>query len=924
MGLVLVTLCISLASLALTAAPASAAHYVLTNAFAGAGTNALSAPTGVAVDNSGGPSTGDVYVTDTATFRVEKFDSAGNFLLMFGTNVNSGTGNPNICTNAGPPTDVCETGSSGSAAGQFTTPTFIAVDGSSGPSAGDIYVGDTGDDLVSKFDSAGNLVASWGTGGQLGGSPGPIAGIAVDSTGNLEVFNTNTQLFKFAQDGSFLGSFRTAGGTAADGLAVDPSGNFYKVNENPSVEKFAPGGADLGQVSDTHTTTGLATDPSTADLFVDNGTSVDRYHFNESGQVVQPGSFTCSPITSFFGCYPAETFGSGNLTGAKGIALSATSVVYAADTGAGDVAVFAPSTATAADYTWNGAARYYHIGEGLPNDPDFMNWSDPNNWLGVVAPSESVGTLSFPFLGFACSGTCYTSDNDMPGINVNAMHITGGGYGAIYKFGGKQIALGEGGITVTPAIQATASTETDITAPILLSAPQTWTINGSPNGRGSLHIEGKVSGQPLNVAFNLGNLRDVADIETAAVSFSGAGSVTLGGFEGGQYLVGALNGYNGNPVNLGAGVSMFDENTTQFGFDKNPYDLGALTLAGNTLLEVGEPEYSAPVSLPVNGGITFSPTSQLALRFNSQITATGPVNLGGAKLSIRDGTTLINGAPACNVLDVDTLIATTGTLTGTFGGIPDGAVIPVPCGLPVDAVARINYTAHSVIATLIQRTSTALEVSNTTPPARGNVTATATVTGERMGDGIASGTVQFFDGGAPIAGCAAQPVSPHELVAVASCDLSFQAAGTHEITAAYAGSPTFLPSTSSTPRVIIVQPAGPGSHQGAGHGVSLLSKTIRVSSSGTASVRLDCRGQASCHGMLALTIERNKGTTTIGTARFSIATGGHRIEVKLSATGKRLLARAGGRLEATLLIGGSGGGGRRRVDLFLIGPRAGH
>ena len=325
------------------AAPAAAAPYVLTNTFAGGSTNALSAPTGVAVDNSGGSSAGDVYVTDTGTFRVEKFDPAGHFLLMFGKNVNSGTGNPNVCTNAGSPTDICQAGTSGSAAGEFTTPTFIAVDASSGPSAGDIYVGDTGDNVVSKFDSAGNLVTSWGTAGQLGagGSFGSIAGITVDSGGNLEVLNTATQLFKFAQDGSPLGSVETVRETSADGLAVDPSGNFYKVNGSPSVEKFGSTGADVGQVTSSETTTGMAIDPSTGDLFVDNGTSADRYHFNGSGEVVQADSSTCAP-GSYAGCSPTETFGAESLTAATGIALSNTSTAYIANTAARDVSVFAP------------------------------------------------------------------------------------------------------------------------------------------------------------------------------------------------------------------------------------------------------------------------------------------------------------------------------------------------------------------------------------------------------------------------------------------------------------------------------------------------------------------------------------------------------------------------------------------------------
>jgi len=534
-----------------------------------------------------------------------------------------------------------------------------------------------------------------------------------------------------------------------------------------------------------------------------------------------------------------------------------------------------------------------------------------------------VGTLTFPYIGDGVERGHYYTENDLVGISVNALHITGGYEIFAYEIVGNQIPLGEGGITITPATWFTGWTETVIKAPLLLNAPQIWTINGSKYV-GWLYLHDNVSGEAnaLQVKLNNGNLAvQGADLESGPISFTGNGSIYLGAALG-AYLIGALNGNDGNPVSVGAGVSMFDENTNKE-VDKNAYDLGSLTLAEGGLLQLGQLEYSAPVTLPVNGGITLGPGSHLSLLFNSQITATGPVNLNGASLSIGDGTTLINGSPACDISDLDTLISTTGALSGTFKGIPDGAIIPVPCGLPVAPLVRINYTAHSVIATLLQRTSTALEVSNTTPQAGGQITATATVAGERVGDGTAPGTVQFFDGGTPIAGCSAQPLTPYERAAVASCDLSFPTAGTRDITAAYSGSPIFLPSTSSIPRVIVVQPASPGEHHGGRHGVSLLSKTILVRSSGVASVKLDCRGQPGCEGSLRLSFKRAMRSTTIATGHFSIATGKHTIEVNLNGTGKRLLAGAGGRLNPTLLIGGSGGGGQRRVDLVLTDSGAG-
>jgi hypothetical protein len=105
----------------------------------------------VAVDSVAGSSQGDVYVTDTANHRVEKFDSSGHFLLIFGKEVNktaveagaTRAGEEDVCPAAGHPADVCQSGTAASTPGALESPAVIAVDNSSGPSQGDVYV-DTG------------------------------------------------------------------------------------------------------------------------------------------------------------------------------------------------------------------------------------------------------------------------------------------------------------------------------------------------------------------------------------------------------------------------------------------------------------------------------------------------------------------------------------------------------------------------------------------------------------------------------------------------------------------------------------------------------------------------------------------------------------------------------------------------------------
>ncbi len=340
----------------LLVAPASAAtSHEFTAAFAGSGTNALSGPADVAVDNSAGPSRRYVYVTDPGHHRIEKFNEKGEFILMFGKEVNetavensgSTEAEKNICTAAS--LDTCKAGTSSSTPGAFEAPTFIAVDNSSG----NVYVGDTGDNLVSKFDEEGNLIATWGVAGQLEGSPtepfGPLAGIAVDHLGNLFVYGTDQRMFRFGSSGLFLTSFSTPterGGAgppfevSQNGIAVDSEDDLYKVPIPEVVTKLSEAGNFLEKQA-CHTNgietchldgeanaTGLAVDPATDDLYVDQGgTSIS--HFEAS----------CPSE----GCAPADTFGTPHLNDARGLSIDAASeVVYVADTGENQVAVFSP------------------------------------------------------------------------------------------------------------------------------------------------------------------------------------------------------------------------------------------------------------------------------------------------------------------------------------------------------------------------------------------------------------------------------------------------------------------------------------------------------------------------------------------------------------------------------------------------------
>ncbi len=329
----LVALVALFAPLAVAAAPAGAENvHVLTQTVSGFGPTKFENPLGVAVDNSSGPSAGDFYVSDTSHHRVEKFNAAGNFLLMWGKEVNEGTGNPNLCTNVGPPTDKCKFGVYANGEGLTAQPSAIAVDSSSGPSAGDVYViGGESNYGIEKFDPGGHVISSWGGSpypGSLDGSNSPsgpfpysLEGIDVDASGHLSAWIPNeSRLFTFAEDGTALTSFRANTRESTYGGFTEGGGKYFKLNRGAepedSIEMFGPTGTDIGQVNTgTAPTRGLAYDASRDDLFTIathypvSGPTVDMYHFSGAGEVVQADSTTCKPAPNA-GCSPTESFGS--------------------------------------------------------------------------------------------------------------------------------------------------------------------------------------------------------------------------------------------------------------------------------------------------------------------------------------------------------------------------------------------------------------------------------------------------------------------------------------------------------------------------------------------------------------------------------------------------------------------------------------
>jgi len=139
----------------------------------GAGSGQFHSPKGLAVDAQG-----NVYVADTWNHRIQVFDGEGKFLRAWG--------------------------SEGTQPGQFKEPWGIAV-----AQNGDVYVTDTWNHRIQVFDGEGNLKRMWGVFGQSGEPSGRSdllygpRDLAFDSQGYLYVVDTgNKRVIKYDPQGN--------------------------------------------------------------------------------------------------------------------------------------------------------------------------------------------------------------------------------------------------------------------------------------------------------------------------------------------------------------------------------------------------------------------------------------------------------------------------------------------------------------------------------------------------------------------------------------------------------------------------------------------------------------------------------------------------------------------------------------------------
>jgi len=299
---------------------------------------------------------GNVYVVDSSHNRIEKFDSNGNFLTSwghsgsglgqfhFGSSQNytqppgggiavsgehvyvADSGNNRIerfDLTGGEPT---QWGSRGSGPGQFSYPRGVAAN------ATEVLVADDDNHRIEKFDVAGDFetsVGSYGTGPEQFGFP---YGVTLDAAGNAYVADDlNHRVVKLSPGLGFLGAwggFGSAPGQLAfpRALASDPAGDTYVADTaNDRVQVFDSGGAYLRTIGASArgpgtfvAPRGLAVDPAGRLLVADtDGNRIESF--------AQGGGALLSIWTRAGGYKPG-------FAEPSGIAIDPRGSVYVADT----------------------------------------------------------------------------------------------------------------------------------------------------------------------------------------------------------------------------------------------------------------------------------------------------------------------------------------------------------------------------------------------------------------------------------------------------------------------------------------------------------------------------------------------------------------------------------------------------------------
>jgi len=371
---------------------------------------------------------GNVYVVDSSHNRIEKFDANGNFIRSWG-----GHGTELGQFNFGSSQNYTQPPGGG-----------IAVAG------GYVYVADSGNDRIERFNLEGGEPMQWGSRGSDPGQFSYPRALAANEGEVIVSDDDNHRLEKFDPNGDYEGEVGTEGAGPGQfgfpyGVALDAAGDVYVADDiNDRVVKLNPQldfagawggyGSKPGQLAFPRA---LASDPAGETYVAD--TANDRIEvFDSSGDYLQTLGISAR--------------GPGLLTAPQGLALDPTGRLLVSDLGR--IETFAPSS-DAYEGAWTAAGGYragFSTPAGIGVDPGGSVYvTDPGDervvrlwgegtYLSELGGPADLGGAQLRGAGSVAvgpTGTTYVADDDhnrvlvySPAGSLIARWGAGGGSGA--------------------------------------------------------------------------------------------------------------------------------------------------------------------------------------------------------------------------------------------------------------------------------------------------------------------------------------------------------------------------------------------------------------------------------------------------------------------------------------------------------------
>ena len=323
---------------------------------------------------------------------------------------------------------------------------------------GNIYVGDTGNGLVKKFNSSGVYQSQFGIflvdpGNGLFGNP---LDLAFDSSGNIYVVDkNNNRVQKFNSSGTYVSQFGTSGAgngqfNNPNGIAIDSSDNIYVVDSgNSRIQVFNSSGVYQAQ-SGTHGSAegqfnnpfGITFDASENIYVVENGNNrIDEFTSSGAftkmfGWGVQDGASSFETCTS--GCQAGvSTAGTGNgqFNHPIGIALDAAGDIYVSDQSNNRIQKFDSSGAYVSQFGTSGT------GNGQMTNPAVIAVDSAGNVFVVDATNNRVqeftsdGTYITKWGSFGTGNGQFSTPRGVAVDPAGAVYVTDSGTSSrIQKF----------------------------------------------------------------------------------------------------------------------------------------------------------------------------------------------------------------------------------------------------------------------------------------------------------------------------------------------------------------------------------------------------------------------------------------------------------------------------------------------------------